>query len=316
MAMRAHRAGTYSIVARDPETNQFGVAVQSHWFSVGALVPWARPGVGAVATQANVEVSYGPHALELLAAGVGANEALARLVARDAGAATRQVAAVDARGEVAAHTGSLCVPFAGHVSGEGCSCQGNLLASADVWPTMLDAFRECTGPLARRLLAALDAGEAAGGDARGRQSAALLVVGSSGEPWEEVVALRVEDDPAPLMELRRLLELHDAYALADSADGLVAEGRHAEAAQLYERASAQVPDSHELAFWSGLGLAQSGQMEAGVARVRQAIELHPGWRKILERLPAEMAPAGEAVRERLGPIRPTRIAEGRSAPRD
>ena len=164
---------------------------------------------------------------------------------------------------------------------------------------MLDAFRKSAGPLAGRLLEALDAGERAGGDARGRQSAALLVVGPSGEPWEEVVSLRVEDHPAPLVELRRLLELHDAYALADIADGLVGEGRHAEAAQLYERASALVPDSHELAFWSGLGLAESGQMDAGLARVRQAIEVHPGWREILERLPAEMAPAGEAVRERL-----------------
>ncbi len=286
-------------MARDPETGQFGVAVQSHWFSVGALVPWARPGVGAVATQANVEVSYGPHTLELLAAGAGAKEALARLVARDSGAATRQVAAVDSRGEVAAHTGPLCVPFAGHESGEGCSCQGNLLASAEVWPAMLDAFRKSTGPLARRLLEGLDAGERVGGDARGRQSAAVLVVGPSGEPWQEVVSLRVEDHPAPLVELARLLELHDAYALADTADGLVGEGRHAEAAQLYERASELVPDSHELAFWSGLGLAESGQMDAGLARVRRAIELHPGWREILERLPAEMAPAGEAVRERL-----------------
>src|SRR5438874_13160973 len=114
MAVHAHRAGTYSIVARDPVTGQFGVAVQSHWFSVGALVPWARPGVGAVATQANVEVSYGPRALELLAAGAGANEALAQLVAGDPGAATRQVALVDAQGEVAVHTGPTCVPFAGH----------------------------------------------------------------------------------------------------------------------------------------------------------------------------------------------------------
>lgn len=299
MAMRAHRAGTYSIVARDPQTGEFGVAVQSHWFSVGALVPWARPGVGAVATQANVEVSYGPHALELLAAGAGAKEALARLIARDSSAATRQVAAIDSRGEVAVHTGALCVPFAGHLTGEACSCQGNLLACADVWPAMLDAFRKSTGPLARRLLEALDAGEHAGGDARGRQSAALLVVGPSGEPWEELVSLRVEDHPAPLVELRRLLKLHDAYALADTADGLVGEGRHAEAAQLYERASALVPDSDELAFWSGLGLAQSGQMDAGLARVRKAIELHPRWRGILERLPHEMAPAGEAVRERL-----------------
>jgi uncharacterized Ntn-hydrolase superfamily protein len=164
---------------------------------------------------------------------------------------------------------------------------------------MADAFHQSTGPLARRLLGALDAGERAGGDARGRQSAALLVVGSSGEPWEELVSLRVEDHPAPLVELLRLLELHDAYALADTADGLVGEGRHAEAAQLYERASALVPGSHELAFWSGLGLAQSGRMEAGLVRVRQAIGLHPAWREILERLPAEMAPAGEAVRERL-----------------
>jgi uncharacterized Ntn-hydrolase superfamily protein len=299
MAMHAHRAGTYSIVARDPETGQFGVAVQSHWFSVGARVPWARPGVGAVATQATADVSYGPRALDLLAAGAGANEALARLVAEDPGAATRQVAVVDAQGEVAVHTGATCVAFAGHVTGEACSCQGNLLASARVWPAMLDAFRESTPPLAERLLAALDAGELAGGDARGRQSAAMLVVGPSGEPWEERISLRVEDHPAPLVELRRLLELHSAYSLADIADGLVAEGRQAEAAQLYERASALVPDSHELGFWAGLGLAQAGQMDLGLARVRQAIELHPGWREILERLPAEMAPAAEAVRERL-----------------
>ena len=299
MATRAHRAGTYSIVARDPATSQFGVAVQSHWFSVGALVPWARPGVGAVATQANVEVSYGPRALELLAAGAGADEALARLVAGDAAGATRQVAVVDARGEVAAHTGTTCVPFAGHVIGEAVSCQGNLLASDKVWPAMLDAFGEATGPLARRLLAALDAGELAGGDARGRQSAALLVVPPSSEPWEELVSLRVEDHPAPLVELRRLLDLHDAYALADAADGLVAQGRHAEAADLYERANALAPDSHELAFWAGLGLAQSGQMETALVLVRQAIEWHPGWRDILERLPADMAPAAEAVRERL-----------------
>jgi uncharacterized Ntn-hydrolase superfamily protein len=286
-------------VARDPVTGQFGVAVQSHWFSVGALVPWARPGVGAVATQATVEVSYGPRALELLAAGAGAREALARLVAEDSGAATRQVAVVDSQGEVAVHTGPTCVPFAGHVTGEACSCQGNLLASAEVWPAMLDAFSKSTGPLTKRLLAALDAGELAGGDARGRESAAMLVVGPSGEPWEGLVSLRVEDHPAPLVELRRLLELHDAYALADTADGLVGEGRHSEAAELYERASALVPDSHELAFWAGLGLAQTGQMDLGLARVREAIELHPAWREILERLPAEMAPAAEAVRARL-----------------
>jgi uncharacterized Ntn-hydrolase superfamily protein len=273
--------------------------VQSHWFAVGARVVWARPGVGAVATQANAEVSYGPRALELLAAGAGSSEALARLVGGDPGAATRQVAVIDSRGEVAAHTGSTCVPFAGHVCGEAVCCQGNLLASEKVWPALLDAFQASTGPLAHRLLAALDAGELAGGDARGRQSAALLVVDSRGEPWEELVSLRVEDHPAPLAELRRLLGLHDAYALADTADRLVAEGRHEKAAELYERASAMAPESHELTFWAGLGLAQSGDMDAALVHVRQAIAAHPGWREILERLPPEVAPAAAAVRGRL-----------------
>ena len=305
MAMGCHlpgrrgRPGTYSIVARDAETGQLGVAVQSHWFSVGALVPWARPGIGAVATQATVEASYGPEALDMLAGGASASEALARLVARDAGAATRQVAVVDALGQVAAHTGRTCVQFAGDVRGAGVSCQGNLLASDGVWQAMLEAFLCETGALARRLVVALEAGELAGGDARGRESAAVLVVGPTGEPWEALVSLRVEDHPTPLVELRRLLDLHDAYALADAADGLVGQGRHAEAAELYERASALAPESHELAFWAGLGLAQSGDMDAALERVRHAVDAHPGWRGILERLPPEMAPAAEAVRERL-----------------
>ena len=293
------RPGTYSIVARDPASGQFGVAVQSHWFSVGPLVPWARAGVGAVATQANVEVSYGPRALELLAAGTGAREALAGLVAADPGAAHRQVAVVDAAGGVGTHTGSSCVQFAGHVTGAAVSCQGNLLSSEDVWPAMLAAFEASAGPLAGKLLTALDAGEVAGGDARGRQSAALVVVGATGEPWEALVSLRVEDHPAPLVELRRLLELHEAYGLADAADRLAGEGRHAEAAEVYQRASALAPQNHELAFWSGLGLAQSGDMDAALERVRAAIEAHPGWRAILERLPPEMAPAAAAVRGRL-----------------
>ncbi len=290
---------TYSIVARDLDTGEFGVAVQSHWFSVGPLVPWARPGVGAVATQANVEVSYGPRALALLEAGAPASEVLEQLVAADAAAATRQVAIVDANGGVAAHTGSGCVPFTGHVMGESVSCQGNLLASAEVWPTMLGVFAAARGPLARRLLAALEAGERAGGDARGRQSAALLVVGASGEPWAALVSLRVEDHAAPLPELRRLLDLHDAYEFADAADSLVAKGRHGEAAELYERASALAPESHELAFWAGLGIAQSGDMDGALVRVRSAIAAHPAWREILGRLPEEMAPAAAAVRERL-----------------
>lgn len=150
------RQGTYSIVARDSETGEMGVGVQSHWFSVGPLVPWARPGVGAVATQANVEVSYGPRALDLLAAGASAGEALARLTAADPGARTRQVAMVDGRGASAVHTGDLCVAHAGHVISESASCQGNMLASDEVWPTMLEAYASTRGRLPRRLLAALD----------------------------------------------------------------------------------------------------------------------------------------------------------------
>lgn len=290
---------TYSILARDPETGQLGVAVQSHWFSVGPIVPWARPGVGAVATQANALVSYGPRALELLAEGVGAQEALAQLLAEDPSAATRQVAVVDAGGAVAVHTGDLCIPFAGHAAGSGVSCQANIMASEEVWPAMLAAFDRADGPLGGRLLDALDAAERAGGDARGRQSAALLVVPASGEPWETVVSLRVEDHPEPLAELRRLVGIHDAYTLADRADELAGEGRHDEAAQVAREAWELAPGSHELRFWAGLGLAQGGDLEAGAAQVRAAIAAHAPWRELLARLPAALAPSAAAVRERL-----------------
>lgn len=291
---------TYSIVACDPETGELGVAVQSHWYSVGSIVPWASPGVGAIASQANAEISYGPKALELLRTGVDARAALARLVAEDPGSAGRQVAIVDASGRVAAHTGPSCIAFAGHIVGDGVSCQANIMASERVWPAMLDAYEAAAGTMTARLMAALEAAEAEGGDARGRQSAAILVVPASGPSWEKVIELRVEDDPEPLGELRRLITVHDAYKLADRADGLVNDGRHDEAAQLYQQASALVPGNHELLFWAGLGAAQAGELETGVGRVRAAIEMHPPWRQLLERLPADVAPAATAVAERLG----------------
>jgi uncharacterized Ntn-hydrolase superfamily protein len=293
------RCGTYSIVAHDPETGELGVGVQSHWFSVGPLVPWARPGIGAVATQANVEVSYGPRGLDLLAGGASAEDALARLIAADQSAASRQVAVIDAGGAVATHTGALCIQFAGHVTAAGISCQGNMLASDRVWTAMLAAFEESNGPLAERLLDALDAGEGEGGDARGRQSAALLVVPAQGEAWQALVSLRVEDHPAPLIELRRLLQLHEAYALADEADGLAGEGLHAEAAGLYRKASQLAPGNHELQFWAGLGIAQ-GDLDAGAAYVREVVEDEPRWGELLVRVPAEMAPTAAAVAKRLG----------------
>jgi uncharacterized Ntn-hydrolase superfamily protein len=293
------RQGTYSIVARDAETGELGVAVQSHWFSVGSIVPWAAPGVGAVATQANVEIAYGPRLLTRLGQGAAADQALAELVAGDSAAHTRQVAVVGSGGEAAAHTGSGCVPFAGHGIGEQFTCQANMMSTTEVWPAMARAFHAHRGDFAERLLAALRGAEQVGGDIRGRQSAALLIVPAAGESWEARVSLRVEDHPEPLLELRRLLDLHGAYALAGRADGLVAEGRLDEAAALYRAAAERAPDSHELLFWSGLGAAQGGDIEAGLGQVREAIARHAGWAELLLRLTDEMAPGVSAVRARL-----------------
>jgi uncharacterized Ntn-hydrolase superfamily protein len=262
-------------------------------------VPWARPGVGAVATQANAEISYGPKALTLLEDGLDTSAALAQLVNEDRGAAGRQVAVIDALGRVAAHTGDSAIEYAGHTIGEGYSCQANMMINDRVWPEMAEAFEVSTGRLTDRLMAALDAAEETGGDARGRQSAAILVVPAAGEAWETVVSLRVEDHPEPLIELRRLVALHDAYELASEGDEAVGEGRHGDAARLFARASALAPDNHELLFWAGLGSAQGGALDAGVAQVRTAIEMHAGWRALLERLTPEVAPAAAAVRDRL-----------------
>jgi uncharacterized Ntn-hydrolase superfamily protein len=290
---------TYSIVARDPVTRELGVAVQSHWFSVGPLVPWAAPGIGAVATQANVEVAHGPHGLALLRDGMIPRDALERLLRDDPGAAVRQVAIVDARGRVAAHTGRSCIREAGHVTGHGVACQANMMASPEVWPAMLKAYETTGGMLTDRLLAALEAAEAAGGDIRGRQSAAILVVPAEGEDWESRISLRVEDDPEPLAELRRLTRLRRAYDLAGEADALTGEGRHHDAAWLYVQASELAPGNHELLFWAGLGAAESGDLETAVARVREAIAIQPGWATLLEKLPADVAPSAAAVLDAL-----------------
>lgn len=292
---------TYSIVARDPDTGELGVATQSHWFSVGSVVPWARAGIGAVATQANAAIAYGPRGLGLLESGLTAPEALRRLVAEDRLSASRQVAIVDARGRVAAHTGAECVPFAGDVQAPGVTCQANMMASEAVWPAMLGAYRAGQGaPLADRMLAALEAAEAEGGDLRGRQSAALIVVPAAGEPWDTVVSLRVEDHPDPLDELRRLLQLDRAYRLAGEADERMAAGRHDDGARLYLEAAELAPESDELRFWAGLGAAQAGDLDSAADHVRAALAVHDGWRELLRRLPPALAPAAPAVLERLG----------------
>jgi uncharacterized Ntn-hydrolase superfamily protein len=294
------RRGTYSIVARDPTTGELGVAVQSHWFAVGPIVPWVRPGVGAVATQSIAEPAYGPRALDRVQAnGVGARATLDVLLGEDELSRFRQVAIVDAHGEVATHTGKGCIAYAGHRAGAQFSAQANMMASPDVWPAMAAAFEAASGPLARRLLAALNAAESSGGDARGRQSSALVVAPAEGEPWQRTVDVRVDDHPEPLRELERLLDLADAYAIASEGDDLVGQGRHAEAGERYRRASRLAPGNHELLFWSGLATARAGDVARGLDQVREAIRLQPGWKELLGRLEPEIAPGAAAVREAL-----------------
>jgi uncharacterized Ntn-hydrolase superfamily protein len=294
------REGTYSIVALDPETGELGAAVQSHWFSVGPLCAWARAGVGAVATQSVVEPAYGPNALDRLGEGIGAQQALGELLAADPLAHVRQVAVIDARGQISAHTGDGCIAHAAHVIGDHWSCQANMMAAPTVPAAMSEAFATSTGGLADRLLAALDAAEAEGGDVRGRQSAGLVIVPAEGEPWRKIVDLRVDDDDVPLAELRRLLVLQRAYDLAGAADELMAAGRPEEAGELYTRASQLAPHSDELLFWSGLALAQAGDVDGGVASVRRAGEIKPSWFVLLDRLTEDFAPAANEVRSVLG----------------
>jgi len=292
------RRGTYSIVARDPDTLELGVAVQSHWFSVGSVVPFAQAGVGAVAVQSVPDPATGPAVLAALAAGETARDALRRAVTGTDGA-MRQIGIVDALGRAAAWTGSGCIVHAADATGSGFTAQANMMLAPGVPEAMAAGYDAGAGqPLAERLLAALDAAEAAGGDVRGRQSAALLVV--PGEPdapaHARSVDLRVEDHPDPLGELRRLLVLHRAYALAGEADELVAQGRADEAGPLYAEAARLAPDADELLFWAGLAAG----VPDGVALVREAIARNPRWAELLQRLTPDVAPTAKAVRESLG----------------
>ena len=279
---------TYSIVARDATTGELGVAVQSHWFSVGPLVPWAESGVGAVATQSFVEASYGPLGLALMRAGKTAPEALAALLAGDAQREVRQVGMVDAKGNVATFTGKLDIPAAGGQEGKGYVVQANLMEKATVWPAMARAFEAAKGDLAERMLAALDAAEAEGGDIRGRQSAAIVVVKGtpSGRPWaDRTFDLRVEDHPDPLKELRRLVNMQRAYNRMTAGDECVALKDWACAEREYGAAETMVPDNAEMAFWHAVALASNGRLDAARPLFRRAFAADPRWRELVRRLP-------------------------------
>jgi uncharacterized Ntn-hydrolase superfamily protein len=288
------RRGTYSIVARDPSSGELGVAVQSHWFSVGSLVTWARPGVGAVATQSIAEVAHGPNALERMAEGSGARAAIDAVLAADELARFRQLGVVDAGGGAAAHTGAGCIPHAGDEVGDGFACQANIMAGTTVPGSMAAAYRAHDGDLAERLLASLEAAEAEGGDLRGRQSAALLVVPAEGEPWRTRFDVRVEDAPAPLPELRRLLRLARAYETAEEGDTLLAAGSREQARARYLAATELAPEADELLFWGGVCEAAE-DLQRGVEMVRRATAKNPALLTLLERLPPDLEPMAEPL---------------------
>lgn len=282
------RAHTYSIVARDPESGDMGVAVQSHWFSVGSLVPWAEAGAGAIATQAAANVSFGPRGLELLRAGKTALEALQALIAEDEGREVRQLAVVDAEGHAAAYTGARCVPEAGHLIGGGFSVQANLMLNDRVWPAMARAFEESRGPLAERLVLALEAAQETGGDIRGRQSAALLVVAArpAERPWEgRLVDLRVEDHAEPVRELKRLLRVHRAYERMNEGDLALERGKVEPALTAYRAAAVIYPEQLEIQFWHAISLANVGKVEHALPIFKSIFEKDDHWRALTRRLP-------------------------------
>ena len=266
---------TYSIVARDATTGELGVAVQTRWPNVGETVPWAEPGVGAVATQSFSEKSYGPLGLARMREGQPAPEALAALLAVDEGREVRQVGMVDAAGRSASFTGSRCVEAAGHITTDGLAVQANMMERATVWPAMAEAYSAAGGELADRLLAALRAAEAEGGDVRGRQSAALLVVPASGPAWATRYDLRVEDDRAPLDELARLLRLARAYEAFDRTEEPAMAGDLQTAADAMTTAHELAPDDDQITLWTSLFYAGAGRIDEAKALFAEASRAEP-----------------------------------------
>ena len=278
---------TYSIVALDETTGELGVAVQSHWFSVGFLVPWAKAGVGAVATQSFVKVDYGPDGLQLMESGITAVDALKTLTSKDDGEAVRQVGMIDIKGNVAAHTGSRCIKYAGHIVGKNYSVQANMMAKGTVPKAMAVAFEKTKGDLADRMMAALEAAEAEGGDIRGKQSAAMVIV--SGEPsgvdWKDTkLSLRIEDHPTPLIELKRLIRVHRAYQHANMGDHYMETEEIDKALIEYSKAAEYYPENAELPYWSAVALANGGRVEEALPVFQSVFERNPDLKTMTPRL--------------------------------
>ena len=301
-------SATFSIVARDPETGDLGVAVQSHYFAVGPIVPWAEPGVGAVATQSLVEVAYGPKGLEMMKSGRSAHQTLEALLQDDQYREVRQVAMIDARGDVAVHTGKKCIPDAGDHAGAQYSVQANLMSNERVWPAMAAAYEASKGDLAERLLAALEAGQKAGGDIRGQQSAAIVIVKGkrSNKPWaDRVMDLRVEDNRAPIAELRRLVGLWRAYRKCDEGDAFVTEGKVEDAMKSYADAARLAPGNNELLFWQAATLWKLGRRDEATPIFRKVFARERRWVDLVPRLvPAELLDNDPAAIKKIQALAP------------
>jgi len=282
-------ANTYSIVARDPKTGEMAVAVQSHWFSVGTIVSWGESGVGVVATQSFVNKSFGLRGLDLLKQGKSPKEAIDILLSDDEGKEVRQVAILDNTGRVAAHTGASCIKHAGHVEGNNFSVQANMMLSEKVWSSIADTFiNNKEEPLPERVLKSLEAAEAVGGDIRGVQSAALLVVAGEPQenPWEDpVIDLRLADHVEPLKELSRLLKVYRAYEHMDNGDLAMEKGDKDEALEEYNLASEMFPENLEMKYWTAVSLANIDKVEEALKLFKEIFQKDKNWLTLTERLP-------------------------------
>ena len=282
-------AHTFSIVCRDEATGEIGVAVQSHWFSVGTAVSWAEAGVGAVATQSFTNKSFGIRGLAFLKSGLTAQQALDSLLKDDEGREVRQVAIIDVNGNVAVHTGKSCIDYAGHIKGQNYSVQSNMMLTDKVPGAMSAAFQNCKGkPLAERMLLSLEAAQKAGGDIRGRQSAAMIVVSgkSSGKPWDErTLDLRVDDHPTPINELRRLYNVHLAYQHMNNGDLAVEKNDMTTAMNEYNAAMKMFPQNLEMQYWTAITLANNKQVDKALPLLKKVFGKEPNWKELTRRLP-------------------------------
>ncbi len=293
---------TYSIICYDSATGQFGAAVQSHYFKVADVI-WLEPGVGAVATQSLVDFAYGPLGIDMMKKGKSAKLALKGLLASDPDNQVRQVAMIDKDGVIAVHTGDKCIAEAGHQVGKNYSVQANLMRNATVWPAMAEAFENTKGDLAEKMMAALEAAQAEGGDIRGMQSAAMVVV--SGEPtgksWvDRLIDIRVDDSPESLKELRRLLDISRAYRHMDKGDEYITEKNYEAANKEYETAAKLNPDNPEIRYWEAVSLVTAGQVDAALPIFKDIFAIDESWRELIPRLvDADLLPNDKAVIERI-----------------